>query len=130
MHQISFGFYSMGITPEREITRTRKKKNVHQIFFHEESIYEISKPLYAWFLTNGWMHTRTDEHTTHQLLQSWGHKKCLPTDPLSKLLGQMTANKLYFKDGLNYYPIIQEKCNRQYLSFTGYLSFNTSNYFK
>ena len=35
--------FQRGITPERNITRTRKK-NVRQLFFHEESIYEISKP--------------------------------------------------------------------------------------
>ena len=29
--------------PEREVTRT-KKKNMGQLFFYEESIYEISKP--------------------------------------------------------------------------------------
>ena len=52
MHQISFSFFQRGITPEREITLTRKE-NAYQLFFHEESIYEISKPLHAQFLTNG-----------------------------------------------------------------------------
>ena len=32
MHQISFRFFQRGITPEREITRTRKKKHVSNIF--------------------------------------------------------------------------------------------------
>ena len=36
-------FFQRGITPERDITRTRKK-NAGQLFFHEESMYEISKP--------------------------------------------------------------------------------------
>ena len=42
--------FRRGITPEREITRTKKKKKkkkkqyVCQLFFHEESMYEISKP--------------------------------------------------------------------------------------
>ena len=35
MHQISFWFFQRGITPEGEITRTRKK-NVCLLFFHEE----------------------------------------------------------------------------------------------
>ena len=60
-----FWFFQRGTTPEREITRTRKN-NMGQLFFHEESIYEISKPYYALFIRYGmhqkeWqMDTRTD----------------------------------------------------------------------
>ena len=42
MHPISFRFFQRGVTPERWITQD--KKNVCQIFFQEESIYETSKP--------------------------------------------------------------------------------------
>ena len=38
-------FFQRGITAEKEITRTRK--NMDQLFFHEKSIYEISKPQHA-----------------------------------------------------------------------------------
>ena len=41
---ISFWFFQRDITLERDITQTRKKKKTGQLFFHEESIYEISKP--------------------------------------------------------------------------------------
>ena len=47
----SFWFFQMDITPEKEITQTNSrkgdnsdKKKTCQLFFHEESIYEISKP--------------------------------------------------------------------------------------
>ena len=53
MHQISFSFFQRGITPERETTQTRKKKNLCQLFVHEESIYEISKPYHARFIRYG-----------------------------------------------------------------------------
>ena len=43
MHQISFRFYSKGHN-SRKTDNSDKKKNVCQIFFHEESTYEISKP--------------------------------------------------------------------------------------
>ena len=56
-----FWFYQRGITPEREITRSRKKKC--QLLFSEESIYKISKPYHAWFLTN--------ERTTRCTGLSW-----------------------------------------------------------
>ena len=72
--------FQRGLTPEREITRTRKKKNVCQVLFHEESKYEISKPYHAWFSTNGQTGARTDARTDNpktnmprQLLRSWGH---------------------------------------------------------
>ena len=43
MHQISFGFFSKGHI-SREGNNSNKKKNTDQLFFHEESIHEISKP--------------------------------------------------------------------------------------
>ena len=41
--KISFWLHQSGLIPEREITRTRKKI-MDQLFCHEESIYEVSKP--------------------------------------------------------------------------------------
>ena len=40
--RFSSDFFQRGITLERETIRTRK--NTGQLFFHEESIYAISKP--------------------------------------------------------------------------------------
>ena len=61
-----------------------KKKYVCQLFFHKESIYEISKPYHTWFIrydmhvSNGRTHVRThgqrETNMHRQLLRSWGHK--------------------------------------------------------
>ena len=61
MHQMSFGCYSKGHN-SRKGDNLDKKKNVCQIFFHEESIHEISKPQHARFL-NGQMLAKTDAWT-------------------------------------------------------------------
>ena len=75
MHQISFWFFQRGITPEREITQTRKKKHVSAIFPWEIHIWNF-KTLACTFLDE-WMNGRMDgEPETgmpHQLFRSWGH---------------------------------------------------------
>ena len=81
-------FIQRGITPEREITQTKKKKkkkkNVRQIFFHEESIYEISK-LACTVLdertdarTYGRTNAQPETNMPRHLLRSWRHNNtCL-----------------------------------------------------
>ena len=72
------------------------KINMYQLFFDEESIYEISK-LYLNNFCNG----RTDAHTHGQadsnmplqLFQSWGHKKL---KILIELILYVAVNLLYF----------------------------------
>ena len=44
--------FSMGHN-SRKGDNSDKKKNMGQLFFHEESIYKISKPLHAWFIKYG-----------------------------------------------------------------------------
>ena len=51
-----------------------KKKKGCQLFFHEESIYEISKPYHAQFLMNGSMDGQPETNMLPQLLRSWQHK--------------------------------------------------------
>ena len=86
MHQISFWFNERGLTPEREINRTRKK-GVSAIFL-------------ACTVRDEWTqastHARRDARThgqpetnmPHQPLRSWGHKK---------LEGVFIIEKAFFK---------------------------------
>ena len=48
------------------------KKNMGQLSFDEESIYEISKP-YLKFVTDGRTDGRAQSNMPLQLFQSWGH---------------------------------------------------------
>ena len=62
----------MGITPEREIIRTRKK--LASNIFHEEFIYEMSKHEHARFFDER-THGQPETNMPRQLLQSWGHNE-------------------------------------------------------
>ena len=70
--KISFWFFQRGITPEREITRSRIKTRV-SYFSMRNPIYEISKPWharlirYGMHVSNGQTHTHTDAPTTGTL---------------------------------------------------------------
>ena len=65
----------MGINPQREIIPTLK--NICQLFFDEESIYEISKMYLLKFWnrrTDGRAEGHAQSNMPFQLFQSWGHK--------------------------------------------------------
>ena len=77
MHQILFAFFQSGITPEREIIRTREKTCIN--YFSMRNLYmKFQNPSMHVSLTNGRMDARTDgqpeTNMLPQLLQSWGHK--------------------------------------------------------
>ena len=61
----------------------KKKKKRAQLFFHEESIHEISKPEHARFtrysmhVSNGRTHGQPETYMPGQLLRSWGQNKAL-----------------------------------------------------
>ena len=62
-----------GISPQREIIQILK--NMGQLFFDAESIYEISKP-YLKFVTDGRTSPKQyDPSTFSKLGPTWGHKK-------------------------------------------------------
>ena len=55
----------MGITCYGRFSNGRiKKKNLHQIVFHEELVLD------KWI---GWMDAQPETNMLRQLLQSWGH---------------------------------------------------------
>ena len=59
MHQISFGFFQRGITPEREITRTRNKMCV-KYFSMRNPYMKFQNPSMHGSWTNGRTHAHTD----------------------------------------------------------------------
>ena len=60
------------------------KKNMGQLFFDEESIYEISQPSLK-FVTDGrtgaWTEGQAKGNMPLQLFQSWGHKNVIKSSP-------------------------------------------------
>ena len=70
-------FFQRDITSEMEITRTRKK-NVCQLFFHEESIYIYKHARfvrYAMHVSNRWTDAQPETNMPRRLLRSWGHNE-------------------------------------------------------
>ena len=59
MHQISFCFFQRGITPEREITRTRKKKCVNYSSMRNPYMKIQNHSMHGFWPTDAWTHTRT-----------------------------------------------------------------------
>ena len=77
MHQIPFWFFHRGITPEREITWTRKKMCVSYFSMRNPYIKLQNTSMHVSWWTDRQMHARMDAqpetNNPRQLLRSWGH---------------------------------------------------------
>ena len=81
MHRFSFWFFQRGITPEREITRIRKKKRVSYFSMRNPYMKFEDPNMHGFWRTDARTHVLTNGRTIRnnmlpQLLWSWGHNNC------------------------------------------------------
>ena len=101
MHQISFWFCQRGITPEREITQSRKKRVVifpwgTHIWNFKTLACRVHKIWHANF-EHTRMHRQPETNMPRQLLRSWGQGNSMDNMAASKGFAIIGISKQFLK---------------------------------